>query len=234
MDAYDRRFRSFYIVPMLKLYSYYRSSAAYRVRIVLNLKQLKYETIPVHLVKNGGEQYAPDYLALNPSASVPTLEHDGKILTQSNAICEYINELHPEPPLLPANMIERAWVRSVCNLVACDIHPLNNLRVLQHLTKTLGISETQKKEWYRHWIAQGFNGLEKLLSQRAGKYSCGDTVTLADAFAIPQIFNAHRFDCSMDDYPILQRIFNNAMQLSAFQQAAPGVQPDAPSEEKKQ
>lgn len=212
---------------MMKLYSYYRSSASFRVRIVLNLKQLPYEIVPVHLTKNGGEQHAPDYLALNPSGAVPSLEHDGKILTQSNAICEYLNELHPEPALLPTDMIERAWVRSVCNLVACDIHPVNNLRVLKHITKTLGVNETQKTDWYRHWIAQGFNALEKVLSQRAGNYCWGDTVSMADAFVIPQIWNAHRFECPMDAYPILQRVYKNAMQLSAFEQASPTAQPDA-------
>lgn len=212
---------------MLKLYSYYRSSASFRVRIVLNLKQLPYEIIPIHLVKNGGEQYAPDYLVLNPSGAVPSLDLDGEILTQSNAICEYLNELRPEPALLPADIVERAWVRSVCNLVACDIHPVNNLRVLKHITKTFGVDETQKTDWYRHWIKQGFHGLEKLLLQRAGAYCWGDTITMADAFVIPQIWNAHRFDCPMDDYPILQRVYSNAMQLSAFQQASPPKQPDA-------
>jgi len=212
---------------MLKLYSYYRSSASFRVRIVLNLKQLPYETIPVHLVKNGGEQHAPGYLTLNPSGAVPSMEHDGKMLTQSSAICEYLNELHPEPALLPVDIVERAWVRSICNLVACDIHPVNNLRVLKYITKTLVVSEIQKTDWYRHWITQGFNALEKLLSQRAGNYCWGDTVSMADAFVIPQIWNAHRFDCPMDDYPILQRVYKNAMQLSAFQQAAPAAQPDS-------
>jgi len=212
---------------MLKLYSYYRSSASFRVRIVLNLKQLPYEIIPVHLVKNGGEQHAPDYLALNPSGAVPSLEQGGQILTQSNAICEYLNELNAEPALLPLDIVERAWVRSVCNLVACDIHPINNLRVLKHITKTFNVDETQKTDWYRHWIKQGFQGLEKLLSQRAGNYCWGDTITMADAFVIPQIWNAHRFDCPMDGYPILQRVYKNAMQLSAFQQASPPEQPDA-------
>lgn len=212
---------------MMKLYSYFRSSASFRVRIVLNLKQLPYETVAVHLVRHGGEQHAPDYLALNPSGAVPCLDHDGKILTQSSAICDYLNELHPEPALLPADMVERAWVRSVCNLVACDIHPVNNLRVLKYITKTLGANEVQKTDWYRHWIAQGFNALEKLLSQRAGNYCWDDTVTMADAFVIPQIWNAHRFDCPMDDYPILKRIYKNAMQLPAFQQAEPMAQPDA-------
>jgi len=211
----------------MKLYSYFRSSASFRVRIVLNLKQLPYETVPVHLVKNGGEQYAANYLQLNPQGVVPSLDNGGNIFTQSSAICEYLNELQPQPALLPGDITERAWVRSVCNVIACDIHPVNNLRVLSYLTKTLGQDDAQKMEWYRHWIAQGFSALEKLLAQKAGRYSWGDTVTLADAFVIPQVWNANRFSCPMDDYPILRRIYDNAMLLPEFQQAAPAAQPDA-------
>lgn len=211
---------------MFKLYSYCRSSAAFRVRIVLNLKQLTYETVPIHLVKDGGEQHSTRYLALNPLGLVPSLEQDGQVLIQSNAICEYLNELCPEPALLPADMVERAWVRSICHLVACDIHPLNNLRVLNYLTKTLGHDEVQKSDWYRHWITQGFDALEKLLSQKAAQFCWGDTITMADAFVIPQVKNAHRFHCPMDDYPILQRVYQNAMQLPAFAHAAPEDQPD--------
>jgi maleylacetoacetate isomerase len=211
----------------MKLYSYFRSSASFRVRIVLNLKQLPYEIVPVHLVKNGGEQYAAEYLQLNPQGVVPSLENDGNIFVQSSAICEYLNELQPEPALLPSDLVERAWVRSVCNVVACDIHPVNNLRVLTYLTKTLEQDEAQKMAWYRHWVAQGFSALEKLLAQKAGRYCWGDTITLADAFVIPQIWNANRFSCAMDDYPILRRVYENAMQLPAFQKAAPAAQPDA-------
>ena len=217
------------LTDSMKLYSYFRSSASFRVRIVLNLKQLPYETVPVHLVKNGGEQFAPAYLALNPQGVVPSLENDGEILLQSNAICEYLNEVQPEPALLPSDLAQRAWVRSVCNMVACDIHPVNNLRVLTYLTKTLGFSEEQKMAWYRHWIAQGFDALEKVLAQKAGRYCWGDTVTLADAFLVPQIWNAHRFKCPMDNYPTLQRIYDVAMQQPEFIQAAPANQPDAPN-----
>ncbi len=212
---------------MIKLYSYYRSSASFRVRIVLNLKQLAFETVAIHLVKNGGEQHSTNYLAKNPSGLVPCLDYDGQILTQSAAICDYLNERHPEPALLPFDLHGRAWVRSVCNLVACDIHPINNLRVLNYLTQTLGHDDGQKKEWYHYWITQGFDALEKLVSQQAGRYCQGDTVTLADAFVIPQIWNARRFHCPMDAYPVLQRIYDNAMQLPAFQNAAPAAQPDA-------
>lgn len=212
---------------MIKLYSYFRSSASFRVRIVLNLKQIPFETIPVHLIKNGGEQRAADYLAKNPLGLVPSLEHDGKMLTQSGAICDYLNEVFPSPALLPTDVQERAWVRSICNVVACDIHPVNNLRVLNYVTKRLGHNEEQKKEWYRHWISEGFHGLENMLAAKAGRHAWGDTVTMADAFLIPQIWNAHRFHCPMNDYPTLQRVFDNAMQLPAFQAAAPEAQPDA-------
>lgn len=212
---------------MMKLYSYFRSSTSFRVRIVLNLKQLSYEIIPVHLLKEGGQQYQPEYLALNPAGGVPSLEHDGKIFTQSSAICEYLNELQPEPALFPADMSERAWVRSICNVVACDIHPINNLRVLNYLIKTLGHDETQKMDWYRHWMTQGFNALEKLITEKARRFCWGDTLTMADVFVIPQMWNAHRFKFAMDDYPILQRVYDNAMQLPEFQKAAPPAQPDA-------
>jgi len=236
---YDRISAKFWFCPhvfytfsyafeiIMKLYSYFRSSASFRVRIVLNLKQLPYDTVAVHLVKNGGEQHAPDYLERNPMGVVPSLENEAGSLTQSTAICEYINELHPEPPLLPADLYERAWVRSVCNVVACDIHPVNNLRILNYITKTLGHDEIQKMDWYRHWISQGFVALENLLKQKAGRFCWGDTVTMADAFVIPQIWNALRFNCAMDDYPTLRRVYDNAMLLPAFEQAAPAAQPDA-------
>jgi maleylacetoacetate isomerase len=211
----------------MKLYSYFRSSASFRVRIVLNLKRVPFDTVPVHLVKNGGEQSAPEYMALNPMALVPTLEDEAGTLTQSVAICEYLNELHPAPALLPSEIHERAWVRSICSLIACDIHPVNNLRVLNYITKTLGQDEARKMEWYRHWIDQGFVALEKQLQTRAGRHCLGDTITLADAFVIPQIWNALRFNCAMDAYPTLRRVYDNAMLLPAFIDAAPAAQPDA-------
>jgi len=212
---------------MIKLYSYFRSSASFRVRIALNLKQLTYEIVPIHLVKNNGEQHAAEYLALNPSGLIPSIDHDGKILIQSGAICEYLNEVYPDPPLLPHDVVERAWVRGVCNLIACDIHPINNLRVLNYLTKTLGHDESQKKDWYQHWIKQGFDALEKVLTPHAGHHCLGNMVTMADVFVVPQVWNAQRYQCRMDDYPILQQVYENAMQLSAFQKASPAAQPDA-------
>ena len=215
------------ILINMKLYSYFRSSAAFRVRIVLNLKQLPCDIVPVHLVRDGGEQLKADYLAKNPMGLVPSLEDAGSVLTQSTAICEYLNEVCPEPPLLPADLMERAWVRSVCSLVACDIHPLNNLRILNYLTKTLAHDESSKNDWYRHWITQGFNALEKQLESRAGRHCLKDSVTMADVFVIPQVMNALRFKCPMDAYPTLQRIYDNAMLLPSFQQAAPAAQPDA-------
>jgi len=212
---------------MMKLYTYFRSSASFRVRIVLNLKQLPYETVAVHLVRNGGEQHSSDYKALNPMSQVPTLENGVHVLTQSNAICEYLNELQPDPALFPSDMFERAWVRSVCNMVACDIHPVNNLRILNYITRTLGHDETQKMDWYRHWISQGFTALEQQLESRAGLYSWGDRITMADVFVIPQIWNAMRFQCSLDSFPVLRRVYDNAMAQGAFEQAMPANQPDA-------
>jgi len=211
----------------MKLYSYFRSSASFRVRIVLNLKRLPYDTIPVHLVRNGGEQLTSEYLALNPMALVPSLTDDAGTLTQSSAICEYLNELQPAPALLPQDLFARAWVRSICSLVACDIHPVNNLRVLNYITKTLGHDDAEKMDWYRHWLNQGFVALEKQLAQKAGRYCLGDTITLADAFVIPQIWNALRFNCAMDAYPTLRRVYENAMLLPEFAEASPAVQPDA-------
>ena len=211
----------------MKLYSYFRSSTSFRVRIVLNLKHLAYDTVPVHLLKNGGEQHTANYLELNPMGVLPSLESAAGVLTQSGAICEYLNDLHPEPPLLPVDLFERAWVRSVCSVVACDIHPVNNLRILNYVTKTLGHDETEKMDWYRHWITLGFTALEKLLEQKAGRHSLGDTISMADVFVVPQVWSAHRFTIPMEAYPVLSRVYANAMLLPAFQQAAPPAQPDA-------
>jgi maleylpyruvate isomerase len=218
----------------MTLYSYFRSSAAYRVRIALGLKRLSYEYIPVHLLRDGGQQRAPGYLELNPEALVPTLiEPNGDPLTQSLAIIEYLEEVQPEPPLLPRRPEDRAYVRSIAMQIACDIHPLDNLRVLSYLKRTLGIEQEQRDTWYRHWVELGFTALEKHLVRetrpggRVGRFCFGDTPTLADICLIPQIFNAQRMRMSLDPYPTIARIGVAAAEIEAFVRAAPGNQVDA-------
>jgi maleylacetoacetate isomerase/maleylpyruvate isomerase len=211
----------------MKLYNAWRSSASFRVRIALNLKGLPFEYVPVHLAK--GEQFAAAFSALNPSQLVPVLEHEGHALTQSLAIIEYLEEKYPQPPLLPHDPLERAYVRSVALAIACEIHPLNNLRVLRYLVKTLGVSEDAKNAWYRHWVEQGLAQLEARLvaERRVGRFAFGDRVTLADVCIVPQIFNAQRFDCRLDHVPTIMRIFDACMKLPAFIDAQPARQPDA-------
>lgn len=213
----------------MKLYNYFRSSASFRVRIALNWKGLPFDYAPVHLLKDGGQHLTPAFRAMNPDALVPTLDDDGVIVTQSLAIIEYLEETHPEPPLLPRDAVQRAYVRSIALAIACEIHPLNNLRVLRYLVKTLGVSEEQKNAWYRHWVEQGLASLEARLNaeQRTGRYALGDAVTLADVVIVPQIFNAQRMDCSLEHVPTIMRIFGNCMQLPAFIDAQPSRQPDA-------
>jgi maleylpyruvate isomerase len=220
--------------PAMTLYSYFRSSAAYRVRIALELKGLPYACIPVHLVRDGGQQLAPGYRALNPEALVPTfIEPDGGALTQSLAIVEYLEEIQPEPPLLPRRPVDRAYVRSIAMQIACDVHPIDNLRVLSYLKKTLGVSDEQKNVWYRHWVDLGFAALEAHLIQetrpggRVGRFCFGDTPTLADLCLIPQVFNAKRMSIPLDPYPTIERIANAAADIEAFVRAAPGNQIDA-------
>jgi len=214
---------------MLKLYSYFRSSAAFRVRIALALKGLPFEYVPVHLLKDGGQQLSEQYRALNANALVPTLLDDDHALSQSMAIVEYLDETHPEPALLPGTALDRAYVRAVAQSIACEIHPLNNLRVLKYLKHTLGVSEEAKDAWYRHWIEIGFAGLEATLTRegKAGRFCLGDAPTLADICLVPQVFNAQRFQVDLDPYPTIVRIFEACMELPAFQQAAPKAQPDA-------
>lgn len=215
----------------MKLYNYFRSSASYRVRIALNLKGLSYEYVAVHLTRNGGEQFRDEYRALNPQALVPVLEDGAHKLTQSLAIMEYLDEVHPTPPLLPANVVERARVRALAQTVACEIHPLNNLRVLNYLTRELGVSDDVKTEWYQHWVALGLQALEAEVAQSryTGKFCHGDTPGLADCCLIPQLFNAQRFKYDLSGYPTLVRIERNCNDWPAFQAAAPGRQPDAES-----
>ncbi|MGI2125032.1 maleylacetoacetate isomerase [Shewanella baltica] len=215
----------------MKLYGYWRSSAAYRVRIALNLKGISAEQLSVHLVRDGGEQHKAAYSALNPLELVPTLvmddELDADALSQSLAIIEYLDEIHPQSPLLPASALERAHVRAMALTVACEIHPLNNLRVLQYLTQTLGVDEAAKNTWYHHWVASGFAALETLLVRHSGRYCFGDTVTLADLCLVPQVYNAQRFNVDLTPYPNIMRVWTECNQLEAFADAAPERQADA-------
>lgn len=214
----------------LVLYGYWRSTAAYRVRIALNLKGLAFENRPVHLVRDGGEQHAAEYAALNPLELVPSLRDGERTLTQSMAIMEYLDETRPEPPLLPSDAASRARVRELAQIVACDIHPIGNLRVLQRLVTQFDAQEGEKAAWSRHWIATGFNALETMLARDAatGRYCHGDTPGLADACLIPQCYNAVRWGVPLQDYPTIQRIYGACGELEAFRGAAPEAQPDAP------
>lgn len=213
----------------MKLYSYFRSSAAYRVRIALNLKGLDYEYAPVHLLRDGGQQLKPEYRALNPDGIVPTLVDGDEVLSQSLAIIEYLEETHPEPPLLPRAPADRAFVRAIALQVACEIHPLDNLRVLKYLKHQVKTPEDVKDAWYAHWVEVGFTSLEKRLAadKRVGALCFGDTPTVADLCLVPQVFNARRFKIDMSRFPTLERIADHADQIDAFQRAAPAQQPDA-------
>ena len=212
----------------MDLYSYFRSSAAYRVRIALNLKGLPVNLIPIHLIKDGGQQHSPEYRKLNPDALLPALVDNGVIIHQSLAIVEYLEEVHPTPALLPATPLDRAYVRALAMQIACDVHPLNNMRVLKYL-KRLNIDDEARDEWYRHWIELGFEALELRLAgdTRTGDFAFGNTPTLADLCIVPQVFNAKRFSVDMAPFPIISRISDNAQQLQAFINAAPAAQPDA-------
>ena len=212
----------------MKLHGYFRSSAAFRVRIALNLKGLKPEQTFIHLRKN--EQNAPGFLKLNPQGLVPALEDGPHVLTQSLAIMEYLDETHPSPPFLPKTPAERARVRALALVVACEIHPLNNLRVLTYLKNVLKLSNDQHDDWYRHWIKQGFVALEAMLkAPGTGKFCHGDTPTLADICLVPQVFNAKRFNTEEElrpAYPTIFRVFDACMKHPAFEAARPEKQPD--------
>lgn len=215
---------------MLQLYSYFRSSASYRVRIALNLKGLPYTYVPVHLLHGGGAQHAPEYHRLNPAELVPALvTDDGHALGQSLAIMEYLDETHPEPALLPRDALGRARVRALAQTIACEIHPLNNLRVLQYLERDLKVDETTKADWYRHWITLGFTALEAMLadSPETGTFCHGNTPGLADCCLIPQIANSRRFHTPLDAFPTIRRVEEACLALDAFAKAAPQLQPDA-------
>lgn len=213
----------------LTLYSYFRSSAAYRVRIALNLKGLAYDVRPVHLLKNGGEHRKAAYLGLNPQGLVPTLLDGDTVLTQSIAILEYLEEKHPEPPLLPRAPEARARVRALAQVVASDIHPINNLRILKHLEHPLGRDDAARTAWYRHWIVEGFKALETLLAGTPGNgdFCWGDAPGMADACLIPQVFNARRYDVDLSSFPAIRRVDAACSERSAFTDAAPENQPDA-------
>jgi maleylacetoacetate isomerase len=211
------------------LYGYFRSSAAFRARIALNLKGIRPELRFVHLIRDGGDQHRPDYQAINPQGLIPALAHDGHLITQSMAIIEYLDEKVPEPPLLPATPEGRARVRSIAQAIACDIHPLNNLRVLKYLVGPLGLGEDAKNAWYRHWVEVGLSALETELAadSRTGPFCHGDAPTLADLCLVPQLANARRSSIAIDPYPTLAKIEAHCLALDAFARAAPDRQPDA-------
>lgn len=213
----------------MKLYNYFRSSASFRVRIALALKGLEYEYASVDLLKEGGQQFSAGFKAMNPAALVPVLDDDGTVLTQSLAMIEYLEETRPQPPLLPADASGRARVRAIALAIACEIHPLNNLRVLRYLTDTLGVSEEQRNAWYCHWVETGLATVEAMLAgdPRTGACCHGDTPTLADICLVPQIFNAQRFKARLDHVPTVMRIHQHCLTLRAFAASVPALQPDA-------
>jgi len=219
---------------MLRLYTYFRSSAAFRVRIALHYKGLPFEAVPVHLLRAGGEQHLPAFGHRNPARLIPVLEDGTLAVTQSLAIIEYLDQTHPDPALLPADAAARAAVRSLALSIACDIHPLNNTRVMRYLKDQLAIEPPRRDAWMRHWIALGFAALEQMLATDgqsanggARHYCYGDAPTLADCCLIPQVFNAQRVECPLEPYPIIRGIFQHCMQLDAFARAAPAAQSDA-------
>jgi len=213
----------------MKLYNYFRSSASFRVRIALNFKGLPYEYAVVHLTKGGGQQFAPEFRAINPDALIPVLDDEGQRLTQSLAIIEYLEETHPQPPLLPTGALARARVRALALEVACDIHPLNNLRVLNYLSNTLGVTMEQRTGWYKYWIDSGFEALEKRLAAdpRTGPFCHGPSPSLADVCLVPQVANARRYHVDLSPFPTIVRIDAACAALPAFADAAPARQPDA-------
>ncbi|OGT64022.1 MAG: maleylacetoacetate isomerase [Gammaproteobacteria bacterium RIFCSPHIGHO2_12_FULL_45_9] len=208
---------------MLQLFDYFRSSASFRVRVALNLKGLPYDLVPIHLVNHGGEHLTPEYQTINPSSLVPTLKEGDKVLTQSLAIIEYLNDLHPEPPLLPSEPYEKALVRAFSLSIAADIHPLNNLRVLTYLTDHLNLNEAAKTKWYQHWITKGFSALETQLNAHphSFQFCFGHQPSLADICLVPQCYNARRFNCDLSPYPTLMRIDQTCQQHKAFEKAWP-------------
>ncbi len=212
---------------MLKLYGYWRSTAAYRVRIALAIKQIDYENISVHLVRDGGQQYQADYQQINAMQLVPTLVDGDLQLSESMAIVEYLEEKYPDRRLLPENPVIRAKVRELMQTVACDIHPLNNLRVLQYLKAEMAQPQSAVDDWYHHWIHQGFSAIENKLTTTAGDFCFANELTLADVFLVAQVYNAHRFEVDLEKYPLINAINARCLELNAFQEAIPESQPDA-------
>lgn len=214
----------------LKLFSYWRSSAAYRVRIGLNLKGLAYETEPVHLLRDGGEQHGAAFREANPQGLVPVLQHGQRMLRQSVAILEYLDETWPDHPLLPAVARDRQRVRAIAQVVACDIHPLNNLRVLQYFDREWHVPQPERDEWVRHWIVEGFLAVEAMLTDHpaTGRFCEGDRPTLADCCLVPQVYNARRFGVDLNPFPTIARIEEACLKLPAFDAARPERQPDCP------
>ncbi|MGY3266018.1 maleylacetoacetate isomerase [Lysobacter sp. HA35] len=218
----------------LRLYSYWRSSAAYRVRIGLALKQLAYEIVPVHLLRDGGEQHADGYRETNPQELVPVLQHGNRLYRQSMAILEYLDETWPEPPLLPALARDRARARALAQLVACDVHPLNNLRVLQYFEREWNVPQAERDEWVKHWIVMGLEAMEASLIDHpaTGEFCEGDIPTLADCCLVPQLYNARRFGVDIDRWPTIARIEKACLALPAFDNARPEKQPDCPESQR--
>lgn len=213
----------------MKLHTYFRSSAAFRVRIALNLKGLAYETVPRHLLRNGGEHRTAEYLAANPQGLIPALEDGGVVLAQSLAIVEYLEEKYPNPPLLPRDPVQRSQVRAMALGIACDVHPLQNLRVTNYLSQELKQDDAAVDRWRIHWIATGLGALEELVKRHSGdgRYCFGRSVTLADVFLLPQLVSAQRFKCDLEPYPMLRGIGAHLETLPPFAKAAPAAQPDA-------
>lgn len=213
----------------MQLYSYFRSSAAYRVRIGLHLKNLPFEYKAVHLVQNGGEQHHEDYRALNPAAEIPTLVHGSTVISQSMAILQYLDDVHPAPPLFPKDPVLKARTLQICEWVNSGIHPIQNLKVLQYLERHYGADEAAKARWAAHWVQVGFTGLEQFLKKTAGDFCVGNTLTAAELFLIPQVFNARRFNVDMEQFPTLAKIDARCKDMPAFVKAHPLEQPDAPA-----
>jgi maleylacetoacetate isomerase len=211
----------------MRLYDYWRSSAAYRVRLALNFKGLSYEQIPIDL--RAGAQRTPDFLEINPQGLVPVLEDDGVVLTQSLPILNYLEERYPEPALLPKDLPGRAKSRGIAVAIACEMHPLNNLRVLQYLEREMALDEAQRMQWYRHWIADGFGAIETMLGESAGNFCVGAAPSLADVCLVPQVYNARRYECDLAPYPRIVEIDERCRRIEAFANAAPERQPDAPA-----